>query len=561
MGSKVIRNITKVFKSASGVLFGRATAGTGRGEELTPAQVRSLLSVYTISQTDTAISTAVNALVAGAPGLLDTLDELSAALGDDANFASTVTTALAGKAAASHNHGNITNAGAIGSTASLPVITGASGVLEAGSFGTTAGTFCQGNDARLSDARTPTAHTHTAAAITDFSEAVDDEVATLLVAGTNITITYNDAANTLTIASTASGLSGTGSVDNAVLRADGTGGATLQSSAIVIDDLFTASPNNTVNFVCLKPTGGTSNVGVAVVPQGTAPFTLAVPDGTTTGGNARGTNAIDLQTVRTAASQVASGSPSILMGRRGTASGAESICLSASDSTASAAKTVAIGDFANATTFGATAIGINAAGSGNQSFAINNSTASGLRSISLGNATASATDSLALQGGTASGQNSVASGIGSLANRFGLRASANGIFAASGDAQRAGWVLRNKTTNNTPTTLFADGSSTRLTITSGKILFADVMILGSKSDGLAVACYRRRVAIKNVSGTTTLVGSVETIGTDIEDNAATDVAITADDTNDALQINVTGITGETWRWVARVEGLEIAYGV
>src|SRR5262249_54120370 len=37
--------------------------------------------------------------------------------------------------------------------------------------------------------------------VTDFSEATDDRVASLLVAGTNITLTYNDAANTLTIAS------------------------------------------------------------------------------------------------------------------------------------------------------------------------------------------------------------------------------------------------------------------------------------------------------------------------------------------------------------------------
>ena len=62
----------------------------------------------------------------------------------------------------------------------------------------------------------PSTHSHTTADITGFGEAVDDEVATLLTAGTNITITYNDAANTLTIASTAGGLSGTGSVDNAV---------------------------------------------------------------------------------------------------------------------------------------------------------------------------------------------------------------------------------------------------------------------------------------------------------------------------------------------------------
>jgi len=40
----------------------------------------------------------VNALLTGAPAALDTLDELAAALGDDANFASTVTTSLGTKA-------------------------------------------------------------------------------------------------------------------------------------------------------------------------------------------------------------------------------------------------------------------------------------------------------------------------------------------------------------------------------------------------------------------------------------------------------------------------------
>ena len=50
------------------------------------------------------VTSRINAVIAAAPGALDTLDELAAALGDDANFASTVTTALAGKAAASHTH-------------------------------------------------------------------------------------------------------------------------------------------------------------------------------------------------------------------------------------------------------------------------------------------------------------------------------------------------------------------------------------------------------------------------------------------------------------------------
>jgi hypothetical protein len=61
----------------------------------------------------------------------------------------------------SHTHGNISNAGAIGSTANLPIITTTSGVLTTGSFGSAANTFTQGNDSRLSDARTPTTHAST----------------------------------------------------------------------------------------------------------------------------------------------------------------------------------------------------------------------------------------------------------------------------------------------------------------------------------------------------------------------------------------------------------------
>ncbi|MER2558351.1 MAG: hypothetical protein ABTQ93_12865 [Candidatus Competibacter denitrificans] len=82
---------------------------------------------------------------------------------------------LAGKAAASHSH-------AIGDVASLQ--TGL-------------------------DGKAATAHSHTSTAISDFSEAVDDRVAALLTAGTNVTMTYDDAANTLTIAATGGGVGGT----------------------------------------------------------------------------------------------------------------------------------------------------------------------------------------------------------------------------------------------------------------------------------------------------------------------------------------------------------------
>lgn len=51
-------------------------------------------SVWSSSKTSTEISGAVAALVASAPGTLDTLNELAAALGDDPDFATTISTAL-----------------------------------------------------------------------------------------------------------------------------------------------------------------------------------------------------------------------------------------------------------------------------------------------------------------------------------------------------------------------------------------------------------------------------------------------------------------------------------
>ena len=54
--------------------------------------------------TTTALQAELDALVGAAPGTLDTLNEIAAALGDDPNFATTVTTSLAGKSDIGHGH-------------------------------------------------------------------------------------------------------------------------------------------------------------------------------------------------------------------------------------------------------------------------------------------------------------------------------------------------------------------------------------------------------------------------------------------------------------------------
>lgn len=106
----------------------------------------------------------------------------------------------------SHTHGNITNAGAIGSTSGLPIITTTGGLLTAGSFGTTAGTFCQGNDSRLNDTRNTT-NSHTLKFDSGTTEGTDQytfngsAAKTInLVAGTNISMSKT--AGQITINST-----------------------------------------------------------------------------------------------------------------------------------------------------------------------------------------------------------------------------------------------------------------------------------------------------------------------------------------------------------------------
>ena len=48
--------------------------------------------------TQTFVNNEINSLIGGAPGTLDTLNELAAAINDDSNFASSITSSLALKA-------------------------------------------------------------------------------------------------------------------------------------------------------------------------------------------------------------------------------------------------------------------------------------------------------------------------------------------------------------------------------------------------------------------------------------------------------------------------------
>jgi hypothetical protein len=126
-------------------------------------------------------------------------------------------------------------------------------------IGTGATDACAGNDARLSNARTPTAHTHTSSEITDWNEAVDDRVASLFVAGSNITLSYNDAANQYTISATAGG-GGTGANPTALVgltAVNGSAGTFLRSDgapALNQSIVPVWTGNHTISFTSVAST-------------------------------------------------------------------------------------------------------------------------------------------------------------------------------------------------------------------------------------------------------------------------------------------------------------------
>jgi len=76
----------------------------------------------------------------------------------------------------------------------------------------------------------------------------------------------------------------------------------------------TAAPNNTVNASRLLVDATTANADIVLQPKGSGAFLAQLPDNATTGGNKRGSYAVDLQTQRTAANQVAAGNNSVIGG-------------------------------------------------------------------------------------------------------------------------------------------------------------------------------------------------------------------------------------------------------
>jgi hypothetical protein len=167
------------------------------------------------------------------------------------------------------------------------------------------------------------------------------------------------------------------------------------------------------------------------------------------------------------------------------------------------------------------------------------------------------------------GQNVIASdanlatipgGGGAQARNYAQLAYAGGMFANAGDAQLGMYVLRNVTTNATPTDLYLDGSGESMHVPLTGRWLAHVQIVAAGPVGSVLSAgFSADVVVKNVTGAAAIVGGQPlTVQAIAQEGPPCLVTVTT--SGDSLVIRVTGPTNpQLVRWVATVRTTELSF--
>ncbi len=180
--------------------------------------------------------------------------------------------------------------------------------------------------------------------------------------------------------------------------------------------------------------------------------------------------------------------------------------------------------------------------------------------VAIGNNTqATASSGVAIGGNSvASATFTVALGHYSKAATQGKFAFSSNRYAAAGDTQGALYILRQRTTDATSKTLTTSSGGTptdqQIVLPSGSAYAFHGTIIAKQSGSANAAAWEIKGLIVNNGGTTTLTNSATTV---ISNTPSWSMALSADDTNDALAITVTGAASTTIAWVANIQTSEV----
>jgi hypothetical protein len=120
------------------------------------------------------------------------------------------------------------------------------------------------------------------------------------------------------------------------------------------------------------------------------------------------------------------------------------------------------------------------------------------------------------------------------------------------------YVLHGTTTNATETEILTVGAGTRMPVNTNTTVLYDIHIVARRTDATGEsAAWELEGCADNFSGTVADVGDVYEIVV-AQDDATWDVDARADDTNNSINLYVTGAANKTIRWTAVVKTIEVA---
>jgi len=134
------------------------------------------------------------------------------------------------------------------------------------------------------------------------------------------------------------------------------------------------------------------------------------------------------------------------------------------------------------------------------------------------------------------------------------------FFGTIGDAQGGSFVLVADTTDATATVLTSNNgtasSTNQIVAASDTCITFDGTITAMQNGAQAYASWRIEGLLVNDGGTTTLANSATTV---ISNTDGWGMALSADNTNNALAITCTGEAAHNIRWVANIRTSEVTY--